>query len=108
MTDREIKNAIIEDAVISDAERGFLTATIFLNYGGSGQGFGNYALYLPQSFSHHKVNSPAGHFIWRVMEIAGVTRWNDRQDRTGGLRAFVRTRYRPHHQGRLVLSGCGL
>ena len=47
-----------------------------LDYGGCGQGFGGYALYLPKSFTHHKMESVAGHFIWRVMEVAGVTKWD--------------------------------
>ncbi|MHC5536844.1 hypothetical protein ACYOEI_01060 [Singulisphaera rosea] len=72
----EIRNAVIERAVINDAERGMLTAWLQLNYGGTGQGFGGYALYLPKTYSHHKVESPAGHFIWRCMEIAGVTSWD--------------------------------
>lgn len=71
----EIRNAIIESASINDAERGLLTAWLQLSYGGAGQGFGGYALYLPKSYSHHDVMSHAGHFIWRCMEVAGVSSW---------------------------------
>ena len=73
----EVKNAIISSADLDDADRGLLNAWVHLDYGGSGQGFGGYALYLPKSFAHHKLESVAGHFIWRVMEVAGVTRWRD-------------------------------
>lgn len=76
MTDFEEKNAIIKSATINDADRGLLTAWLHLDYGGTCQGFGGYALYLPNSFKHHKGQlNTAGHFIWRCMEIAGVNDW---------------------------------
>ena len=72
----EVKNAIIERATLSNDDRGFLTVWLHLTYGGTGQGFGGYALYLPKSFDHHKIESLAGHFINRCMDIAGVTDWS--------------------------------
>lgn len=72
----EIRNAIITGARINDAERGLLTAWLDLDYGGTGQGFGGFALYLPKDYSHHGILSPAGHFIWRCMEIADVASWD--------------------------------
>lgn len=72
----ETKNAIIESVSLGTHERGFLDASITLNYGGSCQGFGGYCLYLPKSFKHHKLESPAGHFICRVLEVAGVDSWD--------------------------------
>ena len=77
-----IKNAIIQSASITAENHGLLEAWLDLDFGGSGQGFGGYALYLPKNFTHHLVNSVAGHFIWRVMEVAGVTRWEDLKGRT--------------------------
>ena len=68
----EIKNAIIKSARITCGDRGFLDCWLDLDYGGSGQGFGGYVLYLPKSWTHHKLESVAGHFIFRVMEVAGV------------------------------------
>lgn len=74
----EYKNALIESVTIDDADRGFLNAWLHLNYGdGGGQGFGGYTLYLPRSFQHHELKSYAGHFIWRCMEIGGVSRWEN-------------------------------
>jgi len=69
-------NAVIKSAVITADDHGLLSAWLMLDYGGSGQGFGGYSLYLPKSFTHHELLSPAGHFIWRCMEIAGVTKWD--------------------------------
>lgn len=93
----ETKNAVIESATITTDDRGLLSAWLHLDYGGSGQGFGGYALYLPKSFKHHTVAGPnyAGHFIWRVMEIAGVTKWDQLPGKTirvrgdwGGIEAI--------------------
>lgn len=72
----EIKNAIIKSAKLDTGDRGLLTAWLHLDYGGSGQGFGGYALYLPKSYSHHELQSVAGHFIFRCMEIAEVDSWD--------------------------------
>lgn len=73
----DCKNAIITDATITSDDHGLLSAWLMLDYGGSGQGFGGYCLYLPKDFEHHNLKGPnyAGHFIWRCMEIAGVTEW---------------------------------
>lgn len=73
MNDTEIRNAIIESARLSFDDRGFLDCWLMLSYGGSWQGFGGYTLYLPKSWKHHKIESPAGHFIYRCLEIAGVS-----------------------------------
>lgn len=72
----KIRNAIIVDAWITTEDHGLLSAWLQLDYGGTHQFFGGYSLYLPKSFTHHKIESPAGHFIFRVMEIAGVKKWN--------------------------------
>lgn len=77
-----ILNTVIESASIDDGERGLLTAWLTLDYGGSGQGFGGYTLYLPSNYAPHNLESPAGHFIWRCMQIAGVSRWSDLKGKT--------------------------
>lgn len=75
MEEMKTTNAIIESVSITSADHGLLSAWVHVRFGGGGQGFGGYCLYLPKSFTHHKLESCAGHFIWRVMEIAGVEEW---------------------------------
>jgi len=74
----EQKNAVITSARI-EIERGVLTMWLSLDYGtGSQQGFGGYALYLPKSYRHsNKQSNFAGHFIYRVLTIAGVKSFDD-------------------------------
>lgn len=74
----ETKNALIKSATIRNDDHGLLSAWLSLDYGGSGQAFGGYSLYLPESYRHHDKCGPnyAGHFIWRVMEIADVSEWS--------------------------------
>ena len=81
-------NAIIESAEITNDDHGVLSAWLTLDYGGAGQGFGGYSLYLPKDFKHHQVNAGfAGHFIWRVMEVADVTKWSALKGKTVRVRA---------------------
>ena len=72
----EIKNAVIKSAELNISE-GFLMANITFDYGGICQGFGGYVMYLPKSCTNHKLEGVAGHFIYRIMEVAGVERWSD-------------------------------
>lgn len=71
----EIKNAIITKGLIDDADRGLLTAWLMLDYGGASQGFGGYSLYSPAAPKKNDGNY-AGVFIFRCMQIAGVSDWS--------------------------------
>jgi hypothetical protein len=86
MREPEIKNAVIEDARF-DLERG-LSAWLTLDYGGRGQGFGGYLLYAPKGWkAHGEAGNFCGHFIYRVLEIAGVDDWAKLKGRTVRVRA---------------------
>ncbi len=86
MTEIETKNAVIDSAQF-DTERG-LSAWVYLDYGGSGQGFGGFLLYAPTGWraNTNPVNF-AGHFIWRVLEVAGVNDWSKLPGRTVRVKA---------------------
>jgi hypothetical protein len=81
-TETVIMNAVIESARLSFDDRGFLDCWLNLDYGGMGQGFGGYVLYIPKSFDHHSIESVAGHFLFRVMEVAGVQSFDALKGRT--------------------------
>lgn len=71
----EIRNAVIESAVLEIHEGGFLTVWITLHYGGGlCQGFGGHMLDNPK---RPKSKSVAGHFIRRIMEVAGAATWKE-------------------------------
>lgn len=76
------KNAIITSVSLTIADHGLLSGWLSLDYGDSGQGFGGHALYLPKSFKHHGGPNFAGHWIFRVLEIAGVEKWEDLKGKT--------------------------
>lgn len=94
----EIKNAVISSAKF-DTERG-LSAFINLEYGGSGQGFGGYLLYAPEGWAaHSEKGNYAGHFIWRVLEIAGVDDWDRLKGKTVRVKA---THSKVHAIGHII------
>lgn len=83
MSDLETQNAVIQSAVIRNDDHGLLSAWVYLDYGGTGQGFGGYALYLPDDYTHSRQQpNYAGHFIWRVMQVAGVSEWGQLKGKT--------------------------
>lgn len=86
----ETRNAVIESATLTTADHGLLSGWLHLDYGGSGQGFGGWALYLPKSFGRHEIKSVAGHWIYRVMEIAGVSEWSNLPGKTIRVRSDLR------------------
>jgi len=66
------RNALVKSATIDVDDHGCLTAWVHLDYGDSRQGFGGYMLYVPK-----RENDSTGKFLWRVMEVVGVSSWSD-------------------------------
>ena len=80
-----IKNAIIESTTLDIGDRDLLQGWLHLDYGGLHQGFGGSALYLPESYKHHKDAmraNYAGHWLYRVMKIADVGEWKQLPGKT--------------------------
>ena len=79
----EVRNAIITSAPLTKADNGVLIAWLQVSYGESGfQSFGGYSLYVPKANLANVMHSCAGHFIWRVLEIAGVEEWSQLPGKT--------------------------
>lgn len=89
-----IKNAIIKGARITTADHGVLVVWLDLDYGGTCQGFGGYACQ-----SQNKLQGIAGHFIWRILDVAGVEDWSDVIGRTIRVKA---THYKVEAIGHIV------
>lgn len=75
LDDAEVCNAVIKSAHLED-DRGQLLFRLELDYGGRLQAFGSYSVYVCKSYENHSKMTEAGHFIWRCMEIAGVSDWS--------------------------------
>jgi hypothetical protein len=78
----EIKNAVITGTMLGYEDHGILSAMIYLDYGGSGQGFGGYVLDsaspMPHTASSRREDSLAcGLLIRRVLQVVGVSKWED-------------------------------
>jgi hypothetical protein len=87
MSEYEVKNALIKRAEITTEDYGCVTVWLYLDYGGEGQGFGGYSLYLPKGNKYHSIKSFCGHFIYRVLEIAGVKKWSELEGKTIRVKA---------------------
>ena len=85
----EIQNAVIKSVTLSNEDHGCLSAWLHLDYGCSGQGFGcsgqgfgGFMLWNPC----HKTDA-TGLFVWRCMEISGVTEWSALKGRSLRVRS---------------------
>lgn len=89
--DYEIKNAVIESAVIDIGDRDLLTAWLYLDYGDSGQGFGGYVLLPGEGWTHRESGERgpnyAGIFIDQCLRIAGVDQWSKLPGKTIRVKA---------------------
>jgi len=75
------RNAIIKNASLGIEDHGFLSSWLSLDYGGSGQGFGGYVLSSCGKNSEN-LGDYCGLFIKRVLQIAGVNKWDELKGKT--------------------------
>ena len=80
-----IKNAIITGAEVEIEDHGCLTAWLYLDYGGSGQGFGGYILGVSEHSERKDETKESMYchiFLRKCLEIAGVSKWSRLQGKT--------------------------
>jgi hypothetical protein len=77
----ETKNAIITSTSLGVEDHGIFSAFLTLDFGGSGQGFGGYALDQhngKRGQDSKRIGTAYGmEFIRRIMDTVGVSKWED-------------------------------
>lgn len=74
----EIRNARITGTMLGIEDHGILTCWLYLDYGGSGQGFGGIALDEYDSTLGRRVGWKYGmEFIVQILKIVDVSKWED-------------------------------
>lgn len=72
------RNAVITSTSLGPEDHGIFSAYIQLDYSGSGQAFGGYALDRFNRINKEREGTAYGlEFIRRAMQVAGVARWED-------------------------------
>jgi hypothetical protein len=74
-----VENAKISGTMLGNEDHGIFTAMLYLDFGGSGQGFGGYGLDAwQQEESYRRDITGAGtEFIKQILYIVGVDKWED-------------------------------
>jgi len=75
----EIKNARIESTSLGTEDHGIMTYTLYLDYGGSCQGFGGFALDDPPlKGKKDRIGVAYGiESVMRILRVVGVEKWED-------------------------------
>ena len=75
---REIKNAKISGTMLGLEDHGIMTCMLYLDYGGSSQGFGGYGFDEYYKKIDKRLGTAWGmEFIKRVLEICDSEKWED-------------------------------
>lgn len=74
----EIQNAEIKSTMLGYEDHGILTWFLHLNFGGSGQGFGGYAMDSYSKTKEKRIPSEIlGVHLQQILEVVGVEKWED-------------------------------
>lgn len=74
----ETKNAKIESTMLGWEDHGIFTFSLYLDYGGSGQGAGGYALDRYEKKIDKRVGWSGGiAVLMRILKVVGVEKWED-------------------------------
>ena len=102
-TPNEIRNATIDSTMLGIEDHGIMSAHIGLDYGDCHQGFGGFALDgKPNGRTVDSKREPSaccGHFIARILQIAGVGSWEKLKGRS------IRIKREDGWNGRIVAVG---
>ena len=80
------QNAVITSASIEIEDHGILTVWLYLSLGRCvGQGFGGFGLYS-EGMKWHTRFDACGHFVWRVLKVAGVSKFSELKGKTIRIR----------------------
>lgn len=88
----ETKNAAISKAEIFIEDHGYLTAFLYLDYGGTSKGFGGYNIGCTGA-------NYAGLFIRKCLETVGVSNWDSLRGKTIRVKA---ERGKVHEIGHII------
>lgn len=74
----EVKNAKIKSTMLGIEDHGIMTFYLHLDYGGSGQGAGGYALDEWSEVLKERIGAPFGiDLILLILKSVGVEKWED-------------------------------
>ena len=77
MSEIVTRNATIESVRLGYDRGVFLCGWLFLDYGGSGQGFGGYVLWKKEDNPPVPMFPFTGLFVSRVLDVVGCESWED-------------------------------
>jgi hypothetical protein len=96
----EISNAKIESTMLGFEDHGIFTCLLYLDYGGSSQGFGQHCLASehPKDKATYPFNYGAN-YIMGILKAVGVEKWEDLEGK------YVRVKREDGWNGKIVAIG---